>query len=49
MGEVYRATSTTMKVESYEHAVCYAAQPGRHTVSAAAAAASLALAEEWPN
>jgi len=29
--------------------MCYAAQSGAHMVHAAAAAASLALAEEWPN
>jgi hypothetical protein len=28
--------------------MCYAAQSGPHTVYAAAAAASLALAEKWP-
>jgi hypothetical protein len=32
-----------------EHSMCYAAQSGPHAVPAAAAAASIGLAEEWPD
>ena len=38
-----------MKVMSLEYSMCYAVQPGPHTVSAAADEASLALPEEWSN